>query len=108
MLKQIFRNNPPINIIFDILERICLKTDKYYLVDSNAYKKMIFHEYHLSFIEELTPYYQESKKTYIQRQLTYNSFVNIIRQVCKSNTVMFNSSIKYNKCKYNIDYFIYY
>lgn len=108
MLKQIFRENPPIRIIFDILEKVCLKTDKYYLVDNNAYRKMIFHEYHKLLIEELTPYYQVSKKLYITRELTYNSFVNIIRQVCKSNAVMFNSSIKYNESKYNIDYFIYY
>ena len=34
--------------------------------------------------------------------------MNIIRQICKTNAIMFNSSIKYNESKYNIDYFVYF
>lgn len=108
MLKQIFRENPPISLLFNLLERVSLKTDKYYLVDNNTYKKILFHKYDEDFLEALTPYYQESKKFYVTRKFTYNSFMNIIRQICKSNIVMFNSSIKYNESKYNIDYFVYF
>jgi hypothetical protein len=108
MLKQIFRENPPISLLFDLLERVSLKTDKYYLVDNNTYKKVLFHKYETQFLEGLMPYYQESKKFYVTRKFTYNSFMNIIRQMCKSNIVMFNSSIKYNESKYNIDYFVYF
>ena len=28
MLKQIFKKNVPINILFELLEKICLKTDR--------------------------------------------------------------------------------
>ena len=61
MLKQIFRENVPIQAIFDLLEKICLKTDKYYLIDNNSYKRMIFNEYHTEFFDFILPYYQESK-----------------------------------------------
>jgi hypothetical protein len=108
MLKQIFRENPHPLLLFEILEKVCLKTDKYYLVDNNAYRKIIFHGYEKDFLESLLPYYQESKKFYISRKFTYNSFMNIIRQICKTNAIMFNSSIKYNESKYNIDYFVYF
>jgi len=108
MLKQIFRENVPVQTLFDLLEKICLKTDKYYLIDNNAFKRMIFNEYHNDFFEFILPYYQESKKFYVTRKCTYNSFVNIIRQICKSCGVMFTSKIKYNESKYNIDYFIYF
>jgi len=108
MLRQIFRENPPIELLIDLLERVCLKTDKYYLVDNNAYRKVLFHKHDIIFTEKLMPYYQESKKFYLTRKFTYNSFVNIIRQICKSNDLMFNSAIKYNESKYNIDYFIYF
>lgn len=108
MLKQIFRENPPIELLIDLLEKVCLKTDKYYLVDNNAYRKVLFHKYDMMFTEQLMPYYQESKKFYLTRKFTYNSFVNIVRQICKSNSLMFNSAIKYNESKYNIDYFIYF
>tara|TARA_E500000178_G_scaffold285293_1_gene286778 strand:+ start:995 stop:1327 length:333 start_codon:yes stop_codon:yes gene_type:complete len=108
MLKQIFRENVPIDILNDLLEKVCLKTEKYYLIDNNAFRKLVFHKYHETFLDTILPYYQESKKFYVTRKFTYNSFVNIVRQICKSNDVMFTSKIKYNESKYNIDYFIYY
>ena len=45
MLKQIFRESFPTIKLFELLEKICLKTDKYYLIDSNAYRKLIFHNF---------------------------------------------------------------
>ena len=108
MLKQIFRENVPISLLNDLLEKICLKTEKYYLIDNNAFRKLVFHKHHESFLDTILPFYQESKKFYVTRKFTYNSFVNIVRQICKSNDVMFTSKIKYNESKYNIDYFIYY
>ena len=39
MLKQIFRENIPIEVLYSLLEKVCLKTDKYYLVDQNTYRK---------------------------------------------------------------------
>jgi len=108
MLKQIFKKNVPINILFELLEKICLKTDKYYLIDNNAFKKILYFNYQIDFLNEIESYYQDSKKFYITRKFHYNSFVNIIRQICKSNDTMFTSKIKYNESKYNIDYFIYF
>jgi len=107
MLKQIFKKDIPINILVDLLEKICLKTDKYYLVDMNAYKKMLFHGYHTEFLSILVDYYHSSKRYYAERDLTFNAFTTIIRQICKSNTLQFTSQIKYNSSKYNIEYLIY-
>ena len=42
MLKQTFKQAIPNSLLFDLLEQVCLKTDKYYFFDLNAYKKMIF------------------------------------------------------------------
>ena len=108
MLKQIFKKSVPSEMLFNLLEKICLKTEKYYFIDLNAYKKMIFHEYHVDFRKELLNYYHSSKSYYVERELTYNSFINIIRQICKSNTIQFTSKIKYSSSKYNIDYLIYF
>ena len=108
MLKQIFRENVDTSLLMGLLEKVCLKTDKYYLIDKNAYRKIAFHNYQIEFLETIKSCYQESKKFYLEREFTYNSFINIVRQICKSNDVMFTSKIKYNESKYNIDYFIYY
>jgi hypothetical protein len=108
MLKQIFKNNVPTEFLFLLLDQVCLKTDKYYLIDLNAFKKMVFHKLHEPFLNSLYEYYHVSKQFYLTRDFTYNSFTNILRQICKSNAVMFTSNIKYNESKYNIDYFIYF
>jgi hypothetical protein len=107
MLNQIFKKNVPIALLFELLEKISVKTDKYYLVDINAYKKMLYHHYYDDFCEQMMEYYHVSKQVYLTRKLTYNSFTNVIRQICKSNNVMFTSNIKYNKSLYNIQYLIY-
>jgi hypothetical protein len=108
MLKQIFKKQVPLQLLYELLEKVCLKTDKYYLIDVNAYRKIIFYNHHLQFCESLKNYYHVSKLFYVERKFTYNSFINIVRQICKSNNSMFSSQIKYNDSEYNIDYFIYY
>lgn len=107
MSTQIFRKVVPNHLLFVLFDKICLKTDKYYLIDINAYRKMIFYGLHTELCETLKEYYHLSKQFYLERKMTYNSFTNIIRQICKANNIMFTSQIKYNESKYNIDYFIY-
>jgi hypothetical protein len=108
MLKQIFKENIPSSTLFALLDKICLKTEKYYLVDQNAFKKMLFLGLNEGFLQEILPSYHTSKQFYVTRKFNYNSFTNILRQICKSNSVMFHSMIKYNESSYTIDYFVYY
>lgn len=108
MSNQIFRKSVPKELLFGLLDRICLKTDKYYYIDMNAYRKMIFNNLQPAFCESLKDYYHLGKQMYIERKMTYNSFTNIIRQICKNCVIMYTSQIKYNESKYNIDYFVYF
>ena len=108
MLDQIFKKEIPNNILFDLLEKICLKTDKYYFLDINAYKKMLFMELHQNFFDALYEYYHLSKKFYLERECAYTPFTNIVRQVCKHSDIKIESEIKYNHSQYYINFFIYY
>ena len=108
MLQQIFRSNIQSEKLFGLLELCCIKYEKYYLFDNNAFRKMIYNNQHISFLEGILNNYHLSKQFYVTRKITHNSFVNIIRQICKSNEIMYNSQIKYNESKYNIDYLIYF
>jgi len=107
MKKQIFKTGVPPEILYNLLEKISLKTDKYYIVDFVAYKKMRFHNLHEPFLKTIIDYYHYSKRFYIERDFTYNSFTNIVRQICRVNDITFTSEIKYNDSKYHIDYFVY-
>ncbi len=107
-MKQIFKKRVPNEILFELLEKICLKYDKYYYIDLNAFQKMKFHNHHIEFCNTLKTYYYKPKHFYLDRPMDYNSFTNIIRQICKFNSIVFSSKLKYNQSEYNIDYFIYF
>ena len=107
MLKQTFKQAIPNSLLFDLLEQVCLKTDKYYFFDLNAYKKMIFLELHSAFILSLRDYYHASKIFYLERKITYGVFTNILRQICKFSEIEVDSEMKYNYSQYYINFYIY-
>jgi hypothetical protein len=107
-LKQIFKSSVPNEYLFNLLDKICFKTEQYYYIDVNAYNKMRFYKYHEEFFEQVKPYYHLSKRFYVERTLTYNYFINVVRQICKNNSIYYTSKMNYNESKYNIDYYIYF
>jgi hypothetical protein len=108
MTKQIFCKPVSNQFLFDFLEKVCLKTEKYYLFDLNAYRKMIFYGYHEELCENLKEHYHLSKQFYLERKMCYNSIVTIFRQICKHKNIAFTTKIKYNESVYNINYMIYF
>lgn len=108
MASQIFKTPISNDILIKLFNSIAVKMDKYYIIDYIAYKKGLYTNLIPEFITECTPHYYLSKqKKYLERQLTYNSFTTIIRQICKHNAINYTSQIKYDKSNYNIVYYIY-
>ena len=107
MTNQLFKKNVPKNILFDLLEQICLKTETYYVVDENAYRKLLFHKLNIPFAETMKEYYYSSKQFYATRKMTYNSFINIVRHICKNQNIIYVSHTRYSDSDYNIDYHVY-
>ena len=108
MSKQIFKDNVPKTPLFDLLNKICTKTDKYYLLNNIAFKKGEYDNSIIDFCKSIQPYYHKSKEHYVTRKMTYSKFTTIVRQICKNNHILFTSKIKYDKSRYDILYFIYY
>jgi hypothetical protein len=108
MVSQLFKKTVPNEVLFELLDKICIKTEKFYLIDINAYKKLLFYNYHTEFCNAMKEYYFAGKQFYIERKMTYNSFTNVIRQICKNSNIMYTSQTKYNESKYNIDYLIFF
>ena len=107
MTNQIFKNILPIEILIDLLKDICSKINDYYTIDINSYKRGIFTNKINEFLEKCKPYYHKSKHKYLERKLTYNNFVTVVRQICNQNKIAYTSKIKYDKSDYNIIYNIY-
>ena len=94
MSKQIFKLDPPITLLTNLLDKICDLSDNY-CIDVNAYKRMRFHNYHTEFLTSLSPYYHWSKLFYVERDLTFYSFMTIIRQLCRLYKIYIQTTTHY-------------
>ena len=108
MSSQIFKKNIPNEKLFQLLDSICLKNEKHYILNVDSFKKGIFKELIQQFLNNCTEHYHLSKRKYLEKKLTYNSFVTVIRQICNFNKITYTSQIKYDKSSYNIIYNIYF
>ena len=104
--SQLFKNTIPTEKLFELLDKICAKTDRFFIVDNNAYKKGIFTGIIQDFFEYCKPFYFISKRKYLERELTNKSFITVIRQICKTNKITYTSDIIYNKSCYDTVYHI--
>lgn len=108
MSSQIFKTIIPSEKLFSLLDLLCIKNDKHYFFDSISFKKGMFTEEINVFLEECKPYYHLSKRKYLEKKATYNSFTTVLRQICNFNKIIYTSQIKYDKSKYEIVYYIYF
>jgi hypothetical protein len=108
MTSQIFKTQIPNQLLINLLEENAVKSDKCYVVNNNVYKKGVFNESIPKFITECRQYYFLSKRKYLDRKLSYNSFITILRQICNFNKITYTSKIKYDKSVYDIEYHIMY
>jgi hypothetical protein len=108
MASQIFKEHVPNELLINLLDSIAIKSDKCYVLNNNSYKKGMFNNIITDFITQCIPYYYLSKRKYLERKLTYNSFITIIRQICNFNKITYTSQIKYDKSSYDIMYYIYF
>jgi len=95
-MKIIFKKPIPNELLFDLLEKVCLKTRKYYTFCTDSYRKILENSYYEPFLQLLRDeYYHESKRFYAERELSYHMFTTVIKQICRFNSIHIESKIKY-------------
>ena len=107
MTSQIFKNHIPNELVFELFDANFIKMSNYYIINNNDYKKGIYNNTIPEFINKCAPYYYMSKRKYLEKPLTYKSFITIIRQICNFNNIKYTSQIKYDKSNYEMVYYIY-
>jgi hypothetical protein len=108
MSKQIFKYAVPVEPLFGLLDKICMKEENTYIFNNNAYKKGIFDNNIPPFLEECKPYYHASKQKYVEKKMTYTAFTTVLRQICNFNDIKYTTKIRYEKSTYEIVYYIIY
>ena len=107
MNKQIFKKDIPLHLFYDFINDISYKNDNYYVINLIVYKRALYNNKIQSFLSEIKHYYHNSKMYYIEREITYNSFINVIRQICRFKNIYFERITKYYNSKYEINYCIF-
>lgn len=107
MPTQTFKQDVPNELLFNLLDKICLKNEKHYTFNNVSFKKGIYDNLISAFVESCKPYYHSSKQYYLERKPTYRNFTNIIRQICNCNKITYTSQIKYDSSTYDIIYYIF-
>jgi hypothetical protein len=107
MSLQLFKNPIPNDLLLNLLNAIAAKTKNCYVIDENGFKKGMYNNTILEFMEACKPYYHLSKRHYLNKKTTYTSFITVVRQICKYNKITYTHQIKYNNSSYNIIYYIY-
>jgi hypothetical protein len=107
-MTQIFIDEIPLFLLTDVLDKFFIKNKDAIEVDYIGYKKVMFHKYHIEWLDDVRKYYHKSKRFYVDRKFTYNSFVNILRQICRLYNIEYisnqdkNTGYKYFKYKFYI------
>ena len=108
MSTQIFKKKIPNEYFFELLDKICVKNKDYYLINIISFKKGMYNSYIKDFFDLCRDYYHISKRKYIDKTITYNSFTTIVRQICNFNKIIYKNEIKYERSSYDINYYVYF
>ena len=108
MSSQIFKSEVPKEVFFNFLDIISIKNEKHYIINSSSFKKGMFNESIIQFFKDIYQHYHNSKKKYLEKKLTYNCFITVIRQICNNLKITYTSQVKYDKSVYDIIYCIYF
>ena len=106
MSIQIFKKEVPNCLLFELLNKICVKNKDSYIINNISFKKGMYNNLITTFFESIRKYYHISKRKYLDKPLTYNSFITIVRQICKFNQLSYKNEIKYDRSTYEIIYYI--
>jgi hypothetical protein len=99
-------------ILKDILNKVCMidSSDQMditeFVITKALFKRAEIRNLIKPFIETIKEHYYLSKQHYIDRQINYNNFITIIRQLCNVNDIKYVSTIVYSKSNYEIEYTI--
>jgi len=108
MSTQIFKKKIPNEYLFELLDKICVKNKDYYLINIISFKKGTYNNYIKDFFDLCRDYYHISKRKYIDKTITYNSFTTVVRQICNFNKIIYKNEIKYDRSSYDINYYVYF
>lgn len=105
--NHLFKAVPERDVIFGYLDEVCHRDSELFVVDDTVYKKMRYDDRIARLYEYLRPFYHVSKQKYLDEGHSRNSFLTILRQLCKLYSIQFSSKVVYKNGSYDSTLVIY-
>jgi hypothetical protein len=106
MKNQIFKTIIQPEVLWNFIKENGEEMEDHYIFNKSLYKKAVFRDTITPFVASLDVYYYESKKHYVRRKMDYIKFITLIRQLCNSIGVKYDTQLVYNNSSYEIVYSI--
>ena len=104
--NQVIHSDNCYTVLVNLLKHYASREDIYYVINLVSYKKLIYDNNLINFIDELKPFYYNSKLKYLENCKTYNNFLTIIRHLCSYNNLSYHKKVIYKKSKSEPSYYI--
>lgn len=106
MVSQIFKSRVSPVTLYTFLDECAEDTDGIYIFSNVEYKRAKYKNLVVPFCLDIENNYYNSKKYYPKNAKTYKKFATVLRQICKSHGILFDSTVKYSNSDYNVSYII--
>ena len=106
MKNQIFKTIIQPEVLWNFIKENGEEMEDHYIFNKSLYKKAVFRDTITPFVASLDVYYYDSKKHYVRRKMDYIKFITVIRQLCNSIGVKYDTQLVYNNSSYEIVYSI--
>lgn len=104
MKSNYFKETIPSTILLSLLKELCVVNNRCFIINIPTYSNGIYKGLIQKFMEDCRPYYNPSKQFYTTTELTYKSFLTVVRHVCKVNSIQYSHHIEYNHSTYQVVY----
>lgn len=105
-MSKLFQTPVSLNILYDLLDQICLFKETYYVIDPTSFNKMMYIGLYQQFIDTITPHYFPQKRSAVLKEPTYYNFINIIKQISKLHGIEVKSKIVRMNSTKHTSYFL--
>lgn len=97
-MNQVIKPGLSSQILYDFLGDYILNNKLF--ITTSLYKKLVTNNTYAIFLQKIEPFYYKSKQFYCTRDITYNRFLTILRQLCKNFKLAYTSKIMYYNAGY--------
>jgi len=107
MGSQVFRTIPDYHKVFSLLNDVCDKNEKTFVVKDTTFRQLLYSEKVEEFYVYLCNFYHKSKQFYLSIDRGYSGFLAVLRQLCKVFNILYVSKVVHHHATYTNTLIIY-